>query len=132
MVTDSDKLSRQYMMQQLALALLLFVAAYVVDLNWPREALLSSAVVGGSFVAVLALVIGIVWCRLAKHSPDSLPTFFMAVSSFRLLLALLVMLIYYLTTTGAAMMTFFLVFMAFYLVALVHHTVFFARVSNRS
>ena len=49
-----------------------------------------------------------------------------------MLLALAVMLVYYLVCGSDTMLTFFLVFMAFYLVALAHHSIFFARVTNRS
>ena len=49
-----------------------------------------------------------------------------------MLLALAVMFVYYLVNGRDAMLVFFLVFMAFYLVSLIHHSVFFARVSNRS
>ena len=48
------------------------------------------------------------------------------------MLALAVMFVYYLVNGRDAMLVFFLVFMAFYLVSLIHHSVFFARVSNRS
>ena len=68
----------------------------------------------------------------AKNSPDSLPTFFTAVSGFRLLLALAVMFIYYLLDNNDTMLKFFIVFMVFYVASLAHHTVFFSRVSNRS
>jgi hypothetical protein len=49
-----------------------------------------------------------------------------------LLLALAVMFVYYLVAGRSAMLVFFLVFMVFYVVSLAHHTIFFARVSNRS
>jgi hypothetical protein len=49
-----------------------------------------------------------------------------------MLMALAVMFVYYLVNGRDAMLVFFLVFMAFYLVSLIHHSVFFARVSNRS
>jgi hypothetical protein len=61
-----------------------------------------------------------------------LPTFFTALSGARLLLALAVMFVWYLTDANDSMLHFFLVFMAFYVVSLVHHSIFFARVSNRS
>ena len=69
--------------------------------------------------------------RVAKKSPENLPTFYTAVSGFRLLMALGVMLVYYLINGGDTMLVFFLVFMVFYFASLIHHSVFFARVSNR-
>jgi len=94
--------------------------------------LLTPAIISAIFALVMCWTIGLIWRRVAKRSPESLPTFFTAVSGFRLLLALAVMFVYYLVDTHDSMFRFFLVFMAFYIVSLVHHTIFFARVSNRS
>jgi hypothetical protein len=49
-----------------------------------------------------------------------------------MLLALATMFVYYLVVGRGAMLVFVLVFMAFYILSLAHHSVFFARVSNRS
>ena len=49
-----------------------------------------------------------------------------------MLLALAVMFVYYLACGRSAMLLFFLVFIVFYFVSLAHHSIFFARVSNRS
>ena len=49
-----------------------------------------------------------------------------------MLLALGVMMVCYLVVGRDAMTVFFLVFMSFYVMLLVHHAVFFGKVSNRS
>jgi hypothetical protein len=79
---------------------------------------------------VVCFTIGLVWRYIAKNSPDNLPTFFTAVSGFRLLLALAVMFVYYLLNKET-MLSFFIVFMVFYVASLAHHSFFFARVSNK-
>jgi hypothetical protein len=68
---------------------------------------------------------------LAEHQPDMLPTFFTAVSGFRFLLALIVLGVWYFVADRASMLTFFVVFLVFYMASLIHHSIFFSRVSNR-
>ena len=120
------------MRQQLYLTAALFLLTLLVMQVWFIDGLLVPAIISSAFTLVLASVIGLVWRRIAKQSPDGLPTFFTAVSGFRLLLALLVMFIYYLVYGRDHMLLFFLVFMAFYFVSLAHHSIFFAKVSNHS
>ena len=127
-----NQLSKRYMRQQLYLTAALFLLTLLVMQVWFIDGLLVPAIISSAFTLVLASVIGLVWRRIAKQSPDGLPTFFTAVSGFRLLLALLVMFIYYLVYGRDHMLLFFLVFMAFYFVSLAHHSIFFAKVSNRS
>ena len=72
----------------------------------------------------------IAWRKVAAGSPDSMPTFFMAVSGLRFMVALVVMFVYFLLAgkTGKADMgTFILIFALFYVAVLLHHTLFFAR-----
>ena len=129
---DINKLSISYLRQELYLSIGLFLIALLVMRVWFIDSILSPAIISVCFVLVLAVSIGLVWRRVAKGAPDSLPTFFTAVSGFRMLLALAVMFIYYLVFGRSAMLLFFLVFMVFYFVSLAHHSIFFARVSNRS
>ena len=126
-----DRLSFSYIRQELLLAVALFLVTLLVMRVWYLD-LLAPAVVSVAFTLVLGLAVGLIWRRVAKGSPESLPTFFTAVSGFRLLLALAVMFVYYLVFGRGMMLPFFLVFMAFYIVSLAHHSIFFAKVSNRS
>ena len=127
-----NQLSKRYMRQQLYLTAALFLISLLVMRVWFLDGLLVPAIIRSAFTLVIATVIGLVWRRIATQAPDSLPTFFTAVSGFRLLLALLVMFIYYLVYGRDHMLIFFLVFMVFYFASLTHHSVFFAKVSNRS
>ena len=129
---DINKLSISYLRQELYLAIGLFLIALLVMRVWFIDGLLTPAIIATVFTLVVSAAIGMVWRRVAKRSPESLPTFFTAVSGFRMLLALAVMFVYYLVFGRSAMLLFFLVFMVFYFVSLAHHSIFFARVSNRS
>ena len=127
-----NKLSISYLRQELYLAIGLFLIALLVMRVWFIDGLLTPAIIAMVFTLVVSATIGMVWRRVAKRSPESLPTFFTAVSGFRMLLALAVMFVYYLVFGRSAMLLFFVVFIVYYFVSLAHHSIFFARVSNRS
>ena len=129
---DIKKLSISYLRQELYLAIGLFLIALLVMRVWFIDGLLTPAIIATVFTLVVSAAIGMVWRRVAKRSPESLPTFFTAVSGFRMLLALAVMFVYYLVYGRSAMLLFFVVFIVFYFVSLAHHSIFFAKVSNRS
>ena len=127
-----DKLCMSYLRQELCLAVGLFLISLLVMQVWYIDGLLIPAIVSVLFTLVVSGAIGLIWRRVAKRSPESLPTFFTAVSGFRMLLALAAMFVYYLVFGRSAMLLFFVVFMVFYFVSLIHHSIFFARVSNCS
>ena len=129
---DINKLSISYLRQELYLAIGLFLIALLVMRVWFVDGLLTPTIIATVFTLVVSAVIGMVWRRVAKRSPESLPTFFTAVSGFRMLLALAVMFVYYLVFGRSAMLLFIVVFLVFYFVPLAHHSIFFARVSNHS
>ena len=132
MTMNINQLSKRYMRQQLFLTAAIFLVTLLVMRVWFLDGLLVPAIVSAGFTLLLGCVIGIVWRRIAMQAPDILPTFFTAVSGFRLLLALLVMFIYYLVYGRDSMLFFFMVFMVFYFASLAHHSIFFAKVSNQS
>ena len=123
------KVSLNYIRQGLYVSAALFMLTLLVMQVWFLD-LLMPAIISVAFTLLMCFTIGLVWRYIAKNSPDSLPTFFTAVSGFRLLLALAVMFVYYLLNKET-MLNFFLVFMVFYVASLEHHTIFFARVSNK-
>ena len=127
---DIQKLSiayiRQGLMVTVALALVVFLIMQVKYLD-----LLTPVIVSVVFSLVICVSVALIWRRVAQSAADSLPTFFTAVSGFRLLLALAVMFVYYLVDTQDSMLRFFMVFIAFYFAMLAHHSIFFARINNR-
>ncbi len=129
---DIDKTSHRYVKQELLITVALFLVALLVSRVLLMDELIVPAVIGAIFSLVIGLALTIIWRRIAKKAPDSLPTFYTAASGFRMLLALATMLVYYLVCGRGAMLVFFLVFMVFYFALLAHHSIFFARVSNRS
>ena len=131
-MVDTEKISKGYLKGQLMAVVATALVGLLVMRVWFLDQMLTPIVVSVVFSVMLSVVTAFVWKRVATRSPENLPTFYTAVSGTRLLLALGVMFAYYLVRGRDAMLVFFLVFMAFYVVMLIHHSVFFARVSNRS
>ena len=127
---DIQKLSIAYIRQGLMVtAALALIALLVMQVKYLD--LLAPVIVSVVFSLVVCVAIALIWRRVAQRSAESLPTFFTAVSGFRMLLALAVMFVYYLVDTHDSMLRFFMVFIAFYFAMLAHHSIFFARINNR-
>ena len=129
---DIRKLSILYMVQGIFLSIIATIGTLLVEKFTSMNALFVPAMFSCGFSLAIVLAEGIIWRLVATKHPDSLPTFFTALSGFRMLLALATMFVYYLLAGREAMLPFFLVFMVFYVLLLIHHSIFFAKVSNRS
>ena len=130
MTKSIKKLSIAYMRYGVMVAVALALVGLMVMQIWFLD-LLTPIIVSVAFSLVTCVAIAQIWKRVAQNSPDSLPTFFTAVSGFRLLLALAVMFVYYLVDNQDSMLRFFMVFIVFYFGMLIHHSIFFARINNR-
>lgn len=130
MTKNIEKLSVAYMRYGVMVAVALALVGLMVMQIWFLD-LLTPIIVSVAFSLVTCVAIAQIWRRVAQNSPDSLPTFFTAVSGFRLLLALAVMFVYYLVDNQDSMLRFFMVFIVFYFGMLIHHSIFFARINNR-
>ena len=111
MTQDVRKLSKGYLKQGLFLTVGLSLITLLVMQVWYLD-LIIPVLISAVFTLAVYLVIGLVWRQVALSTPENLPTFFTAVSGFRLLLALAVMFVYY-AIDKDSMLRFFLVFMAF-------------------
>lgn len=83
------------------------------------------------FVLIVDIATILIWRWVVLNHKDMLPSFFTGVSGFRFLGALLMLLIGYLTIGQSGMQHFIVVFFVYYLVSVIHHSIFFSRVSNR-
>jgi hypothetical protein len=128
---DINKQCKKYILQTIFIFAVMNSIVIIVQKMWGLD-LLAEMIVSSSFLLVTGVVIALIWRWVASSHKESLPTFFTAVSGFRLLLALGVMFGWYLADKNDTMLQFFMVFMAYYVVSLVHHSSFFARLCNRS
>lgn len=128
---DIKQQCKKYILQTVVIFLVMNFLVRIVWKVWNLD-LWAEMIVSSSFLLVTGVAIALIWRWVASNHKESLPTFFTAVSGFRLLLALGVMFGWYLADKNDTMLQFFMVFMAYYVVSLVHHSFFFARLSNRS
>ena len=121
----------KYIRQGVTLMAVLFFLTLVLAMSYPSVTLpLIVSAVYALFVEIGAVT---AWRKVATKAPDSLPSVFLAISGGRFMLALVVMFVYFLLVgkTGKGdMLTFVLIFAAFYLSAVLHHTLFFTHKHN--
>lgn len=125
-MADIDKLSWYYRKQSILLIAGLTLIAFIGMKVWFQNDSLTPLIVSIVFSLIVENIDIMIWARIAKRSPENLPTFFMGVSGFRMLLGIGVMFVYYLVADRNTMFLFFLIFAVFYVVLLIHHTTFFA------
>jgi len=125
-MADIDKLSWYYRKQSILLIAGLTLIAFIGMKVWFQNDSLTPLIVSIVFSLIVENIDIMIWARIAKRSPENLPTFFMGVSGFRMLLGIGVMFVYYLVADRNTMFLFFLIFAVFYVVLLVHHATFFA------
>lgn len=127
------KASTRYALQVLIVANVVMLACYLVQyLAHQGTALMAPAAIGYTFHLATACLFTVIWRRVATSNPEMLTSVYMATSGFRMLLALATLTIVYFIVGREQMMPYALVFMAFYLVAVGHHSYFFARFNNKN
>lgn len=123
-------ISRRYILQSLCLLAVVTLIPVLLSLLTNVGNLTVPTIVALLFAVVVESVDALVWGKVRQAGDDGLPTFYTAVSGFRMLLALATLVVCYFVVGRDAMMEYCLVFMGYYFVIMIHHSVFFARISN--
>ena len=123
-------ISRRYILQSLCLLAVVTLIPILLSLLTNVGNLTVPTIVALSFAVVVESVDALVWGKVRQAGDDGLPTFYTAVSGFRMLLALATLVVCYFVVGRDAMMEYCLVFMGYYFTIMIHHSVFFARISN--
>ena len=129
-VMDINNESRRYIIQSVVLFCLLTILGGLAMSLWSLD-LLRALVVSGCFILAIDLTSGLIFRWVATRHADMLSSFFTGVSGLRFLGALAVMAIWYTTSERSSMMLFIVVFLIYYMASLIHHSIFFSRISNR-
>ena len=114
----------------IAYVVLLFAAAMAIAYASGNEWIIVPAIVSALNTLAIVVAEGLLWGRVASRSVDALTTFYSAVSGFRMLLTIVVMFGYYLAFGRDGMLGFLSVLAPFYVVMLVHHSIFFGMKSK--
>ena len=113
--TETTKLSRRYALQTVVAVTVLSLGVISMHMFAHVDGLVSPLVVSVVFALVVELIDIYLWKRIADANEKMLPTYFSAVSGFRMLLALFTLLGCYIAVGRDAMLEYCLVFMVFYL-----------------
>lgn len=131
-MSNVDTLARKYIVQSILLTLGVVLLSFIVSHALGKEDIIQvPVVVGALFSIVVSVSIAIIWRYVAKNTPGMLTTFYTATSGFRMLLALIVMAIVYAVVGRDMMLPYVLAFVGFYFVMLAHHSLYFARITNK-
>ena len=125
-----ERCCKRYRLQSFALLVILSGVTICTTFLISGLELGTPLLVSVVFSLVVEIADGLVWKKVASNNPEGLTTFYTAVSGFRMLIALFTLFICYLIVGREQMLRFCIVFMMFYFVFLVHHSVFFSHVSN--
>lgn len=128
--TEIGRLAIRFVVQSALAVAIMALAVVAVSVLAHVDGLKAPLVVGAVFALVVELADAMIWQRVAADGGKMLPTFFSAVSGFRMLAALATLTGCYLAVGRDMMPKYCIVFMVFYLWLIVHHSVFFSRVSN--
>ena len=127
---DIDKICCRYVAQTVLLIFAMSIVVVAFSCLASVQSLIVPMVVGAIFTLVVDSADAVIWRKVRLVSEESLPTFFASVSGFRLLFAIITITIYYLALDKPDMLKFCIVFMAFYAVLIVHHSLFFSHMMN--
>lgn len=131
-IKDANAICRRYILQTLTATTIVAVAIGILSHVLHASNITFPIAVGVVFSLVIELGDILIWRRVAtKGNSDSTATFFGAVSGFRMLLALFTLLGCYIVCGREAMLEYCLVFFAFYLMLISHHSFFFTKRLNK-
>lgn len=132
MMTHVGNSSRRYCKNSLWLTVGLTFVALILIQVFRLDQLIVPLIVSSVFTLVVSFSYSFFWRLIATKHPDSLTAFYTASSGLRMLLALITMFAYYLIAGRSEMLSFIAVFVVFYMVMLIYHTVFFSKVVGRT
>lgn len=120
----------KYIVQSMVLLGILVLCGVLAMMLWALD-LTADIVASGCFVLVFDVATALIFRWVAVRHADMLPTLITGVSGFRFLAALVLMAIWFVWSDRGAMGQFLVVFGIFYLLSLMHHSIFFSRLLNR-
>lgn len=128
---DINQQTKKYIVQCIILVFVLNLLGHLAMRFWAFDIVVPMAV-SMIFVLVVEIASVLIWRWVALKHRDMLPSFFTGVSGFRFLLALAVMfVVWYVVEDAKTMKTFFIVFLIYYMTSMIHHSIFFSKMSNR-
>ena len=127
---EINGICRRYIIQSLCLVAVLTLIATLLTKLTNIDGLMTPSYVALGYAVVVECADALIWGKVKQADADALPTFYTAVSGFRMLLALATLVVCYLVVGRDAMREYCLVFVCYYMAIVAHHSIFFTRISN--
>ncbi|MDD7124642.1 MAG: hypothetical protein PUH87_06750 [Bacteroidales bacterium] len=131
-MSNIDTTARKYITQSILLTLgvsaLIYIISYMLG---KHDMMVMPITVSSLFSIILSVSIGLIWRFVAKNTPETLTTFYTATSGFRMLSALIVLAVVYAVVGRDMMLPYVVAFIVFYFVMIAHHSLYFARITNK-
>lgn len=128
---DVDKVAKRYFGIGLLIVIFLWMIGILIDTIRPEWGMTAPVWVSTGFSMFFLITFSLLWRWVSKEKKESLTTLYSVVSGFRMVLALFTLFICFLVVGRDAMVPYVLVFMAFYLIMVGFHTIYFSRITNR-
>ncbi len=127
---DINKLCKRYVVQTVALAVVLALLGIVVEkaLGVP---LFGQQALSTVFFLLVELTVALVWRWVMLKNRDYLSSFFMGMSGLRFFGALTALLIWFLAISRESIMSFIAVLFVYYMTMVVHQSVFFTKINKQ-
>lgn len=132
MIDDIKKRSDKYLYWSVAISMWLYFITLVCDALFDYAYQLTKpAAFSAAFCIVTSIIIGTLWKWVAKNNEEMLTTFYASTNAFRMLLALASLTVCYFVVGSEEIARYVWVFMAFYIIVIAHHAIYFARITNK-
>ena len=128
---DVDKVAKRYFGIGSLIVIFLWMIGILIDTIRPEWGMTTPVWVSTGFSMFFLITFSLLWRWVSKEKKESLTTLYSVVSGFRMVLALFTLFICFLVVGRDAMVPYVLVFMAFYLIMVGFHTIYFSRITNR-
>ena len=128
---DVDKVAKRYFGIGSLIVIFLWMIGILIDTIRPEWEMTAPVWVSTGFSMFFLITFSLLWRWVSKEKKESLTTLYSVVSGFRMVLALFTLFICFLVVGRDAMVPYVLVFMAFYLIMVGFHTIYFSRITNR-
>ena len=126
-MSNIDTTARKYITQSILLTLGVSALIYIISYMLGKHDMMVMPITVSSLFSIILSI----WRYVAKNTPEILTTFYTATSGFRMLSALIVLAVVYAVVGRDMMLPYVVAFIVFYFVMIAHHSLYFARITNK-
>ena len=104
-----------------------------INLWGDKELMTVSVCISAVFQLVACITYAFVWKWVRSTSPNSLPTFYMAASAFRMFAAIVTVMVFcFMNASQSSILSFVVIFLIYYFVVLIYDTWYFVRIEKKN